>query len=65
MFLFCSALVAQGQITTAITGARVIDGTGTPAHIETVIIGDNRIVAVSDGAEIPVGSSPESARMTG
>jgi imidazolonepropionase-like amidohydrolase len=56
MFLFCSALVAQAQITTAITGARVIDGTGTPAHIETVIIRDNRIVAVSDRAEIPAGA---------
>src|SRR5260370_19378881 len=56
MFLFCSALVAQAQITTAITGARVIDGTGTPAHIETVIIRDNRIVAVSDRAEIPAGT---------
>ena len=56
MFLFCSALVAQAQITTAITGARVIDGTGTPAHIETVIIRDDRIVAVSDRAEIPTGA---------
>jgi len=56
IFLVCSALVAQAQITTAITGARVIDGTGTPAHIETVIIRDNRIVAVSDRAEIPAGA---------
>ena len=56
MFLFCSALVAQAQITTAITGARVIDGTGAPAHIETVVIRDNRIVAVSDHAEIPAGA---------
>jgi hypothetical protein len=59
MFLFCSALVAQAQITAAITGARVIDGTGTPAHIETVIIRDNRIVAVSDRAEIPAGARIE------
>jgi imidazolonepropionase-like amidohydrolase len=56
MLLFCSALVAQAQITTAITGARVIDGTGTAALIETIIIRDNRIVAVSDRAEIPAGA---------
>ncbi len=56
MLIFCSALVAQAQITTAITGARVIDGTGAPAHIETVIIRDKRIVAVSDQAEIPEGA---------
>jgi hypothetical protein len=56
LLLFCSALVAQGQITTAITGARVIDGTGTAAHIETVILRDNRIVAVSDRAAIPAGA---------
>ena len=56
MLLFCSALTAQAQTTTAITGARVIDGTGAPAHIETVVIRDNRIVAVSDRAEIPAGA---------
>ena len=56
MLIFCSALVAQAQTTTAITGARVIDGTGTPAQIETVIVRDNRIVAVSDQAEIPAGA---------
>jgi imidazolonepropionase-like amidohydrolase len=53
MLLFCSALAAQAQTTTAITGARVIDGTGAPAYIETVIIRDNRIVAVSDRVEVP------------
>ena len=56
MLLFCSALAAQAQTTTAITGARVIDGTGAPAHIETVIIRDNRIVAVSDRVEVPAGA---------
>jgi imidazolonepropionase-like amidohydrolase len=56
MLILCSALVAQAQTTTAITGARVIDGTGASAHIETVIIRGNRIVAVSDQAEIPAGA---------
>ena len=56
MLIFCSALAAQAQTTTAITGARVIDGTGASARIETVIIRDNRIVAVSDRAEIPAGA---------
>jgi imidazolonepropionase-like amidohydrolase len=56
MLIFCSALVTQAQTPTAITGARVIDGTGGPAHIETVIIRDNRIVAVTDRAEIPAGA---------
>jgi imidazolonepropionase-like amidohydrolase len=53
LLIFCSALATPAQTTTAITGARVIDGTGAPAHIETVIIRDNRIVAVSDQAAIP------------
>ncbi len=56
MLIFCSALVAQAQTTAAITGARVIDGTGAPAHIETVIIRDDRIAAISDRAEIPAGA---------
>jgi imidazolonepropionase-like amidohydrolase len=55
MLIFCSALVAQAQTTTVITGARVIHETGAPAHIKTVIIRDNRIVAVSDRSEIPAG----------
>lgn len=54
--IFCSTLAAYSQTTTAITGARVVDGTGAPAHIETVIIRDNRIVAASDRVEIPAGA---------
>ncbi len=51
-----SVAVARAQTTTAITGARVIDGTGAPARVETVILHDNLIVAVSDHAEIPQGA---------
>jgi imidazolonepropionase-like amidohydrolase len=48
--------ITEAQTTTAITGARVIDGTGAPARVETVIISGNRIVAVSDQAEMPAGA---------
>ena len=50
------AAIAEAQTITAITGARVIDGTGTPARVETVVISGNRIIAVSDHAEIPAGA---------
>jgi imidazolonepropionase-like amidohydrolase len=50
------AAVAEAQTTTAITGARVIDGTGAPARVETVIISGNHIAAVSDHAKIPAGA---------
>jgi imidazolonepropionase-like amidohydrolase len=53
--LFPVAIV-EAQITTAITGVRVIDGTGAPTRVETVIISGNRIAAVSDHAEIPAGA---------
>lgn len=56
LVLFSPALVVHSQTTTAITGARVIDGTGAPAQIETVIVRDDRIIAVSDRAEIPAGA---------
>lgn len=57
LLLLCgSALAARAQTTTAITGARVIDGTGAPARIETVILRDDRILAVSDRSEIPAGA---------
>src|SRR5215472_686612 len=48
--------VEAPQRTIAITNARVIDGTGAPARIETVIIRDDRIVAVSERPEIPAGA---------
>ncbi len=56
LLVLSSAAIAQAQATTAITGARVIDGSGSPARIETVIISGNRIVTVSDHAEIPAGA---------
>jgi hypothetical protein len=52
-----SAAVAEAQTTTAIVGARVIDGTGAPARLETVILQGNRILAVSPKAEIPQGAA--------
>ena len=53
---FAFAIFCQAQTTTVITGARVIDGTGAPARVETVVIRDNRIVAISDHPEIPAGA---------
>jgi imidazolonepropionase-like amidohydrolase len=46
-------VIAQAQTATAIVGARVIDGTGAPAHVETVVLQGDRILAVSSNAEIP------------
>lgn len=56
LLFLSSAAIAPTQNITAITGARVIDGTGSPARIETVVIRDNHIAAVSDHAEIPAGA---------
>ncbi len=56
LLVLLPAAIAEAQTITAITGARVIDGTGTPARVETVVISGNRIVAVSDHAEIPAGA---------
>ncbi len=53
---FVSALYAEGQSIIAITNARVIDGTGAAARVETVILRDDRIVAVADHPEIPSGA---------
>ncbi|RZU40564.1 amidohydrolase family protein [Edaphobacter modestus] len=53
LFAVAPALAGQAQTVTVITGARVVDGTGAPARVETVVIRDNRIVSVSDHAEIP------------
>ena len=53
LFTLCATAIAKAQTTTAITNARVIDGTGAPARVETVILRDNRIIAVSDRATIP------------
>ncbi len=51
-----STATARAQTVTAITGARVIDGTGAPARVETVILRDHLIVAVSEHAQIPEGA---------
>lgn len=56
LLVLFSASIAEAQTTTAITGARVIDGTGSPARVQTVIITGNRIAAVSDHADIPAGA---------
>ena len=52
----CPVAIAQAPTTIAITNARVIDGTGAPARIETAIIRDDRIVAVSENPDIPPGA---------
>jgi imidazolonepropionase-like amidohydrolase len=58
--LLCASLLAlplgaqPGSI--AIRNARVVDGTGAPAVVETVVIQGNRIVAVGPTAAIPPGS---------
>jgi imidazolonepropionase-like amidohydrolase len=54
--VFFSATAAKAQITTVIIGARVIDGTGAPARVETVVLQGDRILAVSPNAEIPPGA---------
>ena len=56
LLVLLPASIAKAQTTTVITGARVIDGTGAPARVETVIISGNRIVAVSNHAAIPLGA---------
>ncbi|HZY62496.1 MAG TPA: amidohydrolase family protein, partial [Edaphobacter sp.] len=56
LLAFCFAAALPAQTITAITGARVIDGTGAPARVETVVFRGNRIVDISDHAEIPAGT---------
>ncbi len=50
-FVFSLALGAQQSI--VIRGARVVDGTGAPARVATVVIRGSRIEAVGAGAPIP------------
>ncbi len=52
IFLFSVILNAQSTLI-AIQGARVIDGTGAPARKVTVLIRDDRIVAVGEQVAIP------------
>lgn len=54
VFFFTAA--AEAQTTTAIVGARVIDGTGAPARVETVVLQGDRIFAVAPDAEVPPGA---------
>lgn len=53
LLAFCA--VAQ-QTATAIVGARVVDGTGAPARMATVIIRGGRIEAVAENGDVPSGS---------
>lgn len=48
-----AATVADAQTTLAITGARVVDGTGAAARAETVIVRGNRIVEVGPDVRVP------------
>lgn len=48
-----TASVACAQTTLAITGARVIDGTGAPARAETVIMRGDRILAIGPDVSVP------------
>jgi len=53
VFFVLGSIAVYAQNTIAIKDARIVDGTGAPARTATVIIRDDRIVAVSDRAEIP------------
>jgi hypothetical protein len=57
VLVFFSATAAEAQTATAIVSARVIDGTGAPARVETVVLLGDRILAVSFNAEISPGTS--------
>jgi imidazolonepropionase-like amidohydrolase len=52
-FLFFTPAFAQNI---AITGATVVDGTGTPPHAATVLIRGDRIAAVGENLAIPPGA---------
>jgi imidazolonepropionase-like amidohydrolase len=56
LLVLIAAAAAGAQTTTAITGARVLDGTGAPVRLETVILQGDRILAVSSNAQIPPGA---------
>jgi hypothetical protein len=43
LLVLLPASIAKAQTTTVITGARVIDGTGAPARVETVVISGNTL----------------------
>ena len=56
LLVLSSGATLEAQTTTAIMGARVIDGTGAPARLETVILQGDRILTVSPNAQIPPGA---------
>jgi imidazolonepropionase-like amidohydrolase len=57
LLLFVSTLTLSAQTGVfAITGARVVDGTGAPAKMATVIVRDHRIEAVGENLPVPVGA---------
>ena len=55
VFLFSIGLCAQPPAI-VIRGARVVDGTGAPARLATVVIRGTTIEAVAPGAAIPAGA---------
>ena len=58
--LVVGASTAADAQTTALRGARVIDGTGAaPLDSATIVIRDGRIVAVGESAETPVPSEAD------
>ena len=54
VLLYCVSLWAQ-PAATAIRGARVVDGTGAPARLMTVVIRGTKIEAVAPDAPVPAG----------
>jgi imidazolonepropionase-like amidohydrolase len=60
---FLLALAAPaGDPPVAITGARVVDGTGAPPRVATVLIRGQRIAAVGAGVEVPANATVVDAR---
>ena len=55
LLFFAAALCAQPQVT-VIRGARVVDGTGAPARVATVVIRGNSIESVGSAGAIPAGA---------
>ena len=55
LFLSVLPLAAQSGVI-AIRGARVVDGTGAPAKMATVIIRGNRIDAIGENVPLPAGA---------
>ncbi len=56
LLLLTAALPLAAQPTIVIRGARVVDGTGAPAKMATVLIRGNRIEAVGENLTIPTGA---------